>query len=219
MVENFHRILTLLRREKGVSQRTVAHSLGVSQALMSHYEKGAREPGLEFVIRAADYYGVSVDYMLGRTAERDGRGLFAVPDDTAEAKEGTSLPVSRRQILTNSIKLVYSLLERLGDPERTDAACNYLALAVYKVFRYLHMNDQQAPEGSFAVADGSFSELSDVCMKKAEVTLKKNCRYRGHTDPVQIHTGYEALKSDYPELSSSIVELLHTTDERVSHEQ
>ena len=57
----------LLRRERGLSQRTAAADLHISQALLSHYENGAREPGLDFVCRACDYYGVTADYLLGRS--------------------------------------------------------------------------------------------------------------------------------------------------------
>ena len=54
-----------LRRERGLSQRKAAADLKISQALLSHYENGAREPGLGFVCRACRYYGVSADYLLG----------------------------------------------------------------------------------------------------------------------------------------------------------
>ena len=72
MNAEFSRTLSLLRQEKGVSQRTAAGVLGISQALLSHYENGIREPGLTFVVKACDYYGVSADYLLGRTLTRDG---------------------------------------------------------------------------------------------------------------------------------------------------
>lgn len=49
---DFPRILTLLRKEKGLSQKQAAQDLTIPQALLSHYEKGIREPGLEFVVRA-----------------------------------------------------------------------------------------------------------------------------------------------------------------------
>ena len=61
--------LASLRRAKGVSQRKAAADLNISQALLSHYENGAREPGLAFVCRACDYYGVTADYLLGRTED------------------------------------------------------------------------------------------------------------------------------------------------------
>ena len=45
MVNDFPRTLSLLRKEKKISQRKAAGDLGVSQALLSHYENGMREPG------------------------------------------------------------------------------------------------------------------------------------------------------------------------------
>ncbi len=70
MERTFHETLAALRREKGSSQRQVAADLGISQALLSHYENGAREPGLSFVCRVCEYYGVTADYMLGRSENR-----------------------------------------------------------------------------------------------------------------------------------------------------
>ena len=72
MATDFSRTLSLLRQETGVSQRKAAAALGVSQALLSHYENGIREPGLAFVSRVCDYYHVSADFLLGRSASRDG---------------------------------------------------------------------------------------------------------------------------------------------------
>ena len=71
MNSHFPRIITLLRKERGLSQKKAAEALHISQALLSHYEKGIRECGLDFVVRAADFYGVSCDYLLGRTKEKD----------------------------------------------------------------------------------------------------------------------------------------------------
>ena len=68
MENSFHQRLSALRRSRGVSQRQASAELGISQALLSHYENGAREPGLDFVCRACDYYGVTADYLLGRAS-------------------------------------------------------------------------------------------------------------------------------------------------------
>ena len=64
--------ITSLRKEKGLSQKEVAISLGVSQALLSHYEKGVRECGLDFVVSCADFFGVTTDYLLGRQDSKYG---------------------------------------------------------------------------------------------------------------------------------------------------
>ena len=53
MNSDFPRILTLLRKEQGISQKKAAADLGISQALLSHYEKGIRECGLDFIVRTA----------------------------------------------------------------------------------------------------------------------------------------------------------------------
>ena len=70
--KSFAQILSELRRSSGLSQRKAAADLKISQALLSHYENGAREPGLNFVCRVCDYYNVTADYLLGRSPNPDG---------------------------------------------------------------------------------------------------------------------------------------------------
>ena len=83
MERSFHETLSALRRGRGLSQRQAAADLGISQALLSPYETGAREPGLSFVCRACDYYEVTADYLLCRSAHpgdvsiRDSRAFLA----------------------------------------------------------------------------------------------------------------------------------------------
>ena len=67
MERTFSQTMSELRKARGYSQRKVAEDLNISQALLSHYENGVREPGLNFVCRACDYYGVSADYLLCRS--------------------------------------------------------------------------------------------------------------------------------------------------------
>ena len=74
-MRTFQETLSALRRERRISQRQAAAALGISQALLSHYENGAREPGLDFVRRACDYYEVTADYLLGRSDEPKGKDL------------------------------------------------------------------------------------------------------------------------------------------------
>ena len=64
-MRTFSETMSALRKARGLSQRKAAADLSISQALLSHYENGAREPGLDFVRRACAYYGVSADYLLG----------------------------------------------------------------------------------------------------------------------------------------------------------
>lgn len=56
-----------LRKAKGISQLKMAMDLNVNQNTISRYETGEREPGINELIRIADYFNVSVDYLLERT--------------------------------------------------------------------------------------------------------------------------------------------------------
>ena len=59
--------LKLLRQSKGYTQIAVQMKTGIEQALLSKYETGERIPPTETLIRLAEFYGVSIDYILCRT--------------------------------------------------------------------------------------------------------------------------------------------------------
>ena len=56
-----------LRKKAGVSQLRLAMDLNMSQNTVSRYETGEREPGIAELIKLADYFNVSLDYLTGRT--------------------------------------------------------------------------------------------------------------------------------------------------------
>ena len=56
-----------VRKSKGISQLKMAIDLNTNQNTISRYETGEREPGINELIKIADYFNVSVDYLLGRT--------------------------------------------------------------------------------------------------------------------------------------------------------
>lgn len=57
--------LKQLRKEKGVSQKTVADAIGVTISAYSNYEQGLREPSNQILINLCRYFEVSADYLLG----------------------------------------------------------------------------------------------------------------------------------------------------------
>lgn len=58
-----------LREKRGISQLKLALDLSINQNSISRYETGAREADYETLIRLADYFGVSLDYLLERTED------------------------------------------------------------------------------------------------------------------------------------------------------
>ena len=55
-----------LRQEKELTQEEVATILKVSRVVYNRYEKGQREIPLELLVELADFYGVSLDYIVGK---------------------------------------------------------------------------------------------------------------------------------------------------------
>lgn len=63
----FSAMLKKLREERHLSQKDVADYLGVTRQAIASYELAKREPDYEVLRKLADYFGVSVDYLLGRS--------------------------------------------------------------------------------------------------------------------------------------------------------
>jgi len=59
--------LKFLRTQKGISQLKLSMDLSVNQNTISRYENGQREADYETLIKIADYFDVSIDYLLERT--------------------------------------------------------------------------------------------------------------------------------------------------------
>lgn len=62
--------LRLLRIEKGMTQQDVADYLGISRGTISKYETGELEPNVDTLVKLANMYHVSLDYLVGKTNER-----------------------------------------------------------------------------------------------------------------------------------------------------
>ena len=63
--------LISLRKENNLSQYKLAEKLGFSRGLISNYEQGRREPDYNTLLIFTDFYNVSVDYLLGRTEDKN----------------------------------------------------------------------------------------------------------------------------------------------------
>lgn len=63
----FQERLRLLRAEKGASQKQVAESLGITETGYQNYEVGRRKPTFDILPSIADFFNVSLDYLVGRS--------------------------------------------------------------------------------------------------------------------------------------------------------
>lgn len=70
MIAKFSTRLRELRLNKGLRQEQVARLIGVNKSAISTYENDARQPSFEILVRLANLYRVSTDYLLGQTNSR-----------------------------------------------------------------------------------------------------------------------------------------------------
>lgn len=167
MNSDFPRILTFLRKERGLSQKQVANDMGISQALLSHYEKGIRECGLEFLIKISDYFEVSCDYLLGRTVQRNIASIS--PDEIPDSDEishlkGNMINQINKKLLNNTTSVIFDLLAQIGSKELTNAVSNYLMSAEYQIFRTIYSAQEQNSQTMFSIDRNRYKNLNSASM-------------------------------------------------------
>lgn len=124
-LSKFAEILSQLRKERGISQKKAANDLGISQALLSHYEKGIRECGLDFVIRCSEYYGVTTDYLLGVSDSRNGVDVSFMSD--VEDVDGSSV-----KTLADASNMILKMIATAKDLGASKYIYDYYTLCVYR---------------------------------------------------------------------------------------
>ena len=221
---DFSRTLSLLRQERGISQRQAAKALGISQALLSHYENGAREPGLVFVVKACDFYNVSADFLLGRTLSRDGTTildadtLYDVSDERDNVLKGSVMATLSKKLIVNSVGLLFDMLGQLGSKKALRAAANYLSTTVYILFRHLHLASGNENDDFFNVPGEWFQAglpRADMIMSEAEYVEALGSTGKDAKFPPMDHA---AMKEAYPGTYQSLLQIVHTCGERLNGE-
>lgn len=178
-------ILRRLREERKISQKNVAMHLGISQALLSHYEKGIRECGLDFLVRAAKYYGVTTDYLLGvkdnnikniregsgispNAAESAGIDTDATENVNIDNKESTytAYPILYKNLLVKLINYIFGGFESVSSsaPEYKaliKTSGEYVLLSVFALYKYLFDSGE-------CISPSSFEKIFSAQLKAAD---------------------------------------------------
>ena len=225
MNKDFPRIITMLRKEKNLSQKQVSTDLGISQALLSLYENGIRECGLDFLVRVAEYYNVSCDFLLGRTPERSGATLSFedIPDaadDIDSEFKGSGLATQlNKRVLCNSIAIIYDMLLRAKSTQITADVSNYMMLSVYKIFRTLYSANPDNHQSMFSVNPGLFSGYCDSYMGFYSTKLSFETSM-ADTSPSskkikEMKLSSDMLSKEYPKQSSSLFNLIQHAESKI----
>ena len=138
----FPEIISNLRKTHGIAQKTAAADLGISQALLSHYEKGIRECGLDFLIKLSEYYNVSCDFLLGKQND--------------ETKSDSKI-----KLQADVLNKVLEYTEHFANEETYEKSSDAATLMVYRMLR----NTSEACGGynnvNYTVDYKTFSALGD----------------------------------------------------------
>lgn len=219
MANDFSRILTLLRKERSLSQKQAAQDLNISQALLSHYERGIRECGLDFLLRAADYYEVSCDYLLGRTPDRNGARLPLSLDK--KPTEDENLP---QTLLRGAQEVLFSLLQEADHELLTEAVSEFLYLSVYRMFRVLYGANPKNPDNFFQLPKPVAPAFAQARMNEDEAIasavangypLKKMLPLK---DASALSMTTRSLTERYPNAGSALLALVKQCEERLKEE-
>lgn len=216
MSEVFAKTLSSLRQEKKLSQRVVSKELGVSQAVLSHYENGVREPGLDFVVRAAEYYHVSTDYLLGRTMLRED---FAVApqelsklhaEDEREQKESREFYIANKKLILHSLGMLFDIANQTRSLHVISSVSMYFNVAIYKMFRRLcKLAGVEGNQELFSIPDTIWEDLSNAEMDLCEMRIRASKK-----DDIPPITA-EYLQAEYAGQMHSLLATVHMAGRRL----
>lgn len=228
MNQDFARILTLLRKEKGLSQKSVANSLGVSQALLSHYEKGVRECGLNFVVKCADFYGVSCDYLLGRSADKTGTtiSIDEIPDsdmiNSRRFMNFNMLVMLNEKLTSNTLLIIFDMLSNCKNNGLVMEVSYVIMMYIYKVFRILHMATKKNNPEMFTLPEIIANDYVDASIKISEGKIMSIIKDQPigklnklGDDELNFDMNTEKLYIKYSKLSSSLFNLIKNVEKKV----
>ncbi|MBR5806678.1 MAG: helix-turn-helix domain-containing protein [Oscillospiraceae bacterium] len=221
-MNSFSRIITLLRKEKGITQKQAAADLGISQALLSHYEKGLRECGLDFLIKLCDYYNVSSDYILGRSPDRSGAVLTVDDLEGAETVKdshysGSVLPAMNKRLISSSLNVVYDMLGKAGNKELTTKVSDYLMLSVYRMFRKLYQSEKKNSQSMFNISTSVFEGYTLSALEKtnADINMLLSDKNLAKAKGDAFEMTGESIVSDYPKHATGLLNTVKTAEDLI----
>ncbi len=210
MPYDFPSVLSSLRKLKGVSQREAAGALGISQALLSHYENGVREPGLDFLCKACSYYGVSADYLLGRQL------LSSKVDQSFQSGELPVVANTHLNALCSTLFCLFQMLVDINSAELLEDCMAIIASQINKTLRYIR------EFGTFVDVDvqytfEQFCMICDADSKIAEVNLLGRLYSLSEDSDIaeKLRASSESIKENYHLIYAFMVDSLARSVKRI----
>ncbi len=211
MTQEFSHILLSLRKERKLTQKQAAKELDISPALLSHYEKGIRECGLGFVVRAADYYHVSCDFLLGRTTDRSGMAPELVSPSHGRL-ELTAHEDGRQKQILQAVHILFEMLERCDHERLTEETVRTLSAVIYALFREI-CKGKSREDPLFTLSTDDTAALFPIVLSRSlsrvgRLTNGKSVKEEKGLSASKLPSlSEEQLRRDYPFFVSSLTRL------------
>jgi transcriptional regulator with XRE-family HTH domain len=198
MAGSFSARLAELRKKRGISQKQAASALGISQALLSHYEKGIRECSLDFVKKAAKYYDVTCDYLLGMTNSK--KSISVDFDEGDESQDG--------ELTISTIYRAATILEKTLSkrPSDSNITKDFLAVGLYRIISAAAISGDISPDllGFSPEFSSALADVQSARILKQIISGKSSKQKPSDKTPLCIKTVVSAAEKN---LSESIKNL------------
>ncbi len=206
-VSDFAAVFSALRKEKKLSQRKAAADLEISQALLSHYENGVREPRLEFVVRACEYYGVSADYILGRTTAKGNFMAIGGGKDNPLGIEDTK----KLGDIVNTLAAAFGLISAHAGERGLDEMYRYVSIISYKFIQQFDLL------GNSEIKDNvPKEELRILCDAAAKVAEAGIVSEMSKDKKANKKIPANRLKTECPQIYKSVEEMISKVEEEIA---
>lgn len=198
--------LSRLRKQKGLKQGELANFLGVAQSTLSGWENGKFEIDDKNKIKLADFFGVSVDYLLGR--ETSSARLWAGNDTyPAPRKKGIKIPVLGRVAAGIPVEAVQDVIDYEEIDEEMAKTGEFFALQI--------KGDSMEPKISSGdvvivrkqdVVDSG--DIAIVMVNGDDATCKKFVKHKNGVSLVSMNPAYTPMFYTMDEVESLPVRVL-----------
>lgn len=169
-MNTFGQRLKSLRRKKNLTQEGLASEFYINKTSISRYENNTQFPEMELLIQLADYFEVSIDYLLGRTDEPS---LLSEKNSSKKTKDINSEDFSKiletldtfskikdSNIVTVTLKNKHKIKLTLNELDFFVRYFDYLGIDIFRIFK--KFNPQSEILSNLNVTDESLDVISDI---------------------------------------------------------
>ncbi len=196
-MSEFFNILKKLRESKGLMQKEVAEDLGISPAAYSLYEKGQREPKFDFLEKIANYFGVTIDYLM--------TGMEKTK--TLPKSKGVKIPVLGRVAAGIPINAVEEIIDTEEITEELAKTGEFFGLQI--------KGDSMEPRmcsGDVVIVrqqeDAESGDIVIVSVNGTDATCKRLRKYRDGIELISTNPSYEPIFFSNEEISKQPIKIL-----------